>query len=189
MTTNSAAISEGWVESVSPRAVTKGSSILGLQNLTKRFGAITALENVSVDINKGEFITVIGPSGCGKSTLFNIVAGLDSPDDGHIAHHSRAIDARELLGQVAFMPQQDLLLPWRTVLDNAILAIELEGTPRAKARAQALKMLPEFGLKGTYVTRRAVRRTRFADAFNDAALAVGDLAASRTYRSIYYPRH
>ena len=148
MTTNSAAISEGWVESVSPRAVTKGSSILGLQNLTKRFGAITALENVSVDINKGEFITVIGPSGCGKSTLFNIVAGLDSPDDGHIAHHSRAIDARELLGQVAFMPQQDLLLPWRTVLDNAILAIELEGTPRAEARAQALKMLPEFGLKG-----------------------------------------
>ncbi|WP_217987780.1 ABC transporter ATP-binding protein [Halomonas salipaludis] len=126
----------------------ESSSILALDGVTKRFGQITALENFGVDIRKGEFITVIGPSGCGKSTLFNIVAGLESPDEGRISHHGKPVAAGDLLGQVAFMPQQDLLLPWRTVLDNAILAIELEGTPRSEARRMAMDMLPEFGLTG-----------------------------------------
>ena len=94
-------------------------------------------------------MTIVGPSGCGKSTLFNIVAGLEEPDaGGRLDFLGRECKARDLLGQVSFMPQRDLLLPWRTVIDNAILAVEMEGMRRADARRMALDMLPEFGLAG-----------------------------------------
>ena len=120
-----------------------------MRGIRKTFGNVTALAGLDVAIAPGELVTVVGPSGCGKSTLFNIVAGLDEPDDGGILRfEGRSCMASELLGRVSFMPQRDLLLPWRTVIDNAILAIEIEGMPRAEARAQALRMLPEFGLAG-----------------------------------------
>ncbi len=110
----------------SPEAAAKPSSLLELRAVTKTFGQVTALASLEASVASGEFVTVVGPSGCGKSTLH----------------------AAELLGRVSFMPQSDLLLPWRNVVDNAILALEVEGVPRAKARAKALKMLPEFGLAG-----------------------------------------
>lgn len=123
--------------------------LLALDGITKTFGPMQALKGLGVSINPGEFVTVVGPSGCGKSTLFNIVAGLEEPDEGgSIEFLGKRCKARELLGNVSFMPQRDLLLPWRTVIDNAILAVELEGASRKDARAQALKMLPEFGLAG-----------------------------------------
>jgi len=123
--------------------------LLDMRGIRKTFGNVTALAGLDVAIAPGELVTVVGPSGCGKSTLFNIVAGLDEPDDGGILRfEGRSCMASELLGRVSFMPQRDLLLPWRTVIDNAILAIEIEGMPRAEARAQALRMLPEFGLAG-----------------------------------------
>ncbi len=125
------------------------SPLLELRGLSKRFGAVQALDSFGLDVQPGEFVTVVGPSGCGKSTLFNIVAGLDEPDDGGILRFKgRGCHARELLGQVSFMPQRDLLLPWRNVVDNAILANEIEGANRREARAKALSMLPEFGLAG-----------------------------------------
>ena len=123
--------------------------LLEMRGIHKTFGSVAALSGLDVSILPGELVTVVGPSGCGKSTLFNIVAGLDEPDAGGILRfEGKACHAHELLGRVSFMPQRDLLLPWRTVIDNAILAIEIEGTPRADARAQALRMLPEFGLTG-----------------------------------------
>jgi ABC-type nitrate/sulfonate/bicarbonate transport system ATPase subunit len=125
------------------------SPLLELRGLSKRFGTVQALDGFGLDVQPGEFVTVVGPSGCGKSTLFNIVAGLDEPDDGGILRFKgRGCHARELLGQVSFMPQRDLLLPWRNVVDNAILANEIEGANRREARAKALSMLPEFGLAG-----------------------------------------
>ena len=125
------------------------SPLLELRGLSKRFGAVQALDGFGLDVQPGEFVTVVGPSGCGKSTLFNLVAGLDEPDDGGILRFKgRGCHARELLGQVSFMPQRDLLLPWRNVVDNAILANEIEGANRREARARALAMLPEFGLAG-----------------------------------------
>jgi ABC-type nitrate/sulfonate/bicarbonate transport system ATPase subunit len=125
------------------------SPLLELRGLSKRFGAVQALDGFGLDVQPGEFVTVVGPSGCGKSTLFNIVAGLDEPDDGGILRFKgRGCHAKELLGQVSFMPQRDLLLPWRNVVDNAILANEIEGANRREARAKALSMLPEFGLAG-----------------------------------------
>ncbi|OZI42941.1 ABC transporter ATP-binding protein [Bordetella genomosp. 4] len=123
--------------------------LLALSGVSKTFGKTRALSDLSVSITPGEFVTVVGPSGCGKSTLFNIVAGLEEPDDGgRIEFLGKPCKARDLLGKVSFMPQRDLLLPWRTVIDNAILAVEIEGARRADARRAALDMLPEFGLAG-----------------------------------------
>jgi len=130
-------------------ARSRSGSLLALTNISKTFGAVQALNGLSVDIAPGEFVTVVGPSGCGKSTLFNIVAGLEEPDDGgSLQFLGKPCRARDLLGQVSFMPQRDLLLPWRTVIDNAILAVEMEGARKSDARREALAMLPEFGLAG-----------------------------------------
>ncbi|MBE7196906.1 MAG: ABC transporter ATP-binding protein [Parafilimonas terrae] len=129
--------------------VAAAEPLIALRSVTKTFGAVKALANFNASIAPGEFVTVIGPSGCGKSTLFNIVAGLEEPDAGGVLRFKgRSCHAADLLGQVSFMPQRDLLLPWRTVIDNAILALEIEGKPRKEARAEALRMLPEFGLSG-----------------------------------------
>jgi ABC-type nitrate/sulfonate/bicarbonate transport system ATPase subunit len=120
-----------------------------MRALTKSFGALRAVEGFEAAIAPGEFVTVVGPSGCGKSTLFNIVAGLEEPDARSVIRfEGRSVHASDLLGRVSFMPQRDLLLPWRTVVDNAVLAMEVEGTPRKIARAEARAMLPEFGLAG-----------------------------------------
>ena len=117
--------------------------------MTKTFGRVTALARFDAAVAPGEFVTVVGPSGCGKSTLFNIVAGLEEPDaGGALRFEGRSCHAADLLGRVSFMPQRDLLLPWRNVIDNAVLALEVEGVPRQDARAKALRMLPEFGLAG-----------------------------------------
>ena len=132
-------------------AATAGSSpwLLEMGAISKTFGAVTALAGFDAKVAPGEFVTVVGPSGCGKSTLFNIVAGLEEPDTGGILRfEGRGRHAHELLGRVSFMPQRDLLLPWRNVIDNAIIALEIEGTSRKTARAEALRMLPEFGLAG-----------------------------------------
>jgi ABC-type nitrate/sulfonate/bicarbonate transport system ATPase subunit len=136
------------------RQMTDPTPLLAMRGIAKSFGPagsgqVTALRGLDLDVAPGEFVTLVGPSGCGKSTLFNIVAGLEEPDDGGILRFKgRGCHAAELLGHVAFMPQRDLLLPWRNVIDNAILAKEIEGTNRRQARAQALAMLPEFGLAG-----------------------------------------
>ena len=133
----------------SPEATAKPSPLLELRALTKTYGAVTALSGLEASIAPGEFVTVVGPSGCGKSTLFNIVAGLEEPDAGGILRfEGQSCHAADLLGRVSFMPQRDLLLPWRNVVDNAILALEVEGVPRKHARERAAGMLPEFGLKG-----------------------------------------
>lgn len=130
-------------------ALEEGKPLIELRNVSKTFGAVKALQDLEVAIRPGELVTVVGPSGCGKSTLFNILAGLEEPDPGDILRlKGRSSVASDLLGQVSFMPQRDLLLPWRNVIDNAILALEIEGMPRAEARRQAMEMLPEFGLSG-----------------------------------------
>jgi len=128
------------------------ATMLELVNVWKRFGEApaqtVAVAGVNLKIAKGEFVTLVGPSGCGKSTLFNMIAGLLPPDDGALLLRGTSQRDGQMLGQVSFMPQRDLLFPWRTVLDNAILALEVEGVPRKVARERAALMLPEFGLKG-----------------------------------------
>ncbi len=124
---------------------------LRLTNIRKRFGdgpqGVLAVDGVDLSIGAREFVTLVGPSGCGKSTLFNIIVGLTPADPGGALLLDGA-EADHLLGRVAFMPQRDLLLPWRSVLDNAILALEVEGQPRARARERARAVFADFGLKG-----------------------------------------
>jgi ABC-type nitrate/sulfonate/bicarbonate transport system ATPase subunit len=124
-----------------------------LQSISKHFdlGAapVQTLDRVDLAVKPGEFVTLIGPSGCGKSTLFNIIVGLTPPDPGgEMFIDGKPQPSDHLLGRVAFMPQRDMLLPWRTVIDNAILAAEIDGVPRAEARQRAVAALDRFGLSG-----------------------------------------
>jgi NitT/TauT family transport system ATP-binding protein len=108
---------------------------------------LDVLCDVSFDVAPLEVLGIIGPSGCGKSTLLELVCGLQDPSSGHLAVNGR-LDPRERLGLCALMPQRDLLLPWRSALDNAALALELGGTRRADARARAAPLFERFGLAG-----------------------------------------
>ncbi|MCK9905890.1 ATP-binding cassette domain-containing protein, partial [Frankia sp. Cpl3] len=99
-----------------------------------------------MQVEEGEFVSLIGPSGVGKSTLFQLASGLLRPDAGTIALDG--IVETNLLGKVAYMPQKDLLLPWRTVTENAALPLELQGVPKREAREQVIERLALFGLAG-----------------------------------------
>jgi putative hydroxymethylpyrimidine transport system ATP-binding protein len=119
---------------------------LRLEGLTKAYGALPVLDTVSLTVAAGEFVAVVGPSGCGKSTLFDVVAGLEPPDGGRVL-----VDGVEATGRTAafaYMPQQDLLFPWRTVLDNTTLGLEVAGMRRREARERARPLFGEFGLDG-----------------------------------------
>jgi ABC-type nitrate/sulfonate/bicarbonate transport system ATPase subunit len=107
---------------------------------------IRALAGIDLEVATGEFVSIIGPSGCGKSTLFNLLAGLDPPSAGTIELDGRP--AGNLLGLIGYMPQDGLLMPWRSVLDNAALGPLLNGVDRSTAREMALAELPRFGLTG-----------------------------------------
>ncbi len=111
----------------------------------QRFGDVVALADVTVSVEPGRRLGLVGPSGCGKSTLLWAIAGLMEPSEGTIAVGS-ATTAKERLAQCALMPQKDLLLPWRTALDNGGLALENRGMSRKDARARARPLFERFGL-------------------------------------------
>ncbi len=120
-----------------------------LRHVSKTFSgidqAVPALEDVSLKVMPGEFVTVIGASGSGKSTLFNLCVGLLEPSEGEILIDGEKPENRA--GMVGYMPQRDLLLPWRSVLDNVLIPSEIQGTPKRESRQKALEMLPHFGLE------------------------------------------
>ena len=109
---------------------------------------VWALDGVSLTVGDGEFAALVGPSGCGKSTLLNLIAGLDSADAGEIRVDGEALSAEQRLARFGYMPQEDLLFPWRSVLDNVSLGLEVQGVARAEARARADELLQQFGLDG-----------------------------------------
>lgn len=125
-----------------------GQGGLVIEGLTKTFhpksGPVTALDGVDMVVRPGEFVTLIGPSGCGKSTLFNIVAGLEGYDSGEI--RLDGVPGGGRLGEIAYMFQKDLLFPWRTVLGNAGLGLEMDGLSRKSAREGVRPYLERFGL-------------------------------------------
>src|SRR5258708_6334170 len=103
-----------------------------LQGVSKRFRQgrqeVATLAEVDLSVAQGEFVSLIGPSGCGKSTLFNIIAGLEQPDTGSVAIDGEQERART--GKAGYMPQQPLLLPWRTVEENVLLGLDVLRVPR-----------------------------------------------------------
>lgn len=111
--------------------------VVELATVTKSFGTRRVLDGIDLAVRQGEFVSVIGPSGCGKSTVFGIVAGLDTPDSGSVSAPT-----------CAHMPQKDLLFPWRSVLDNTALGLEVQRLPKKQARARAAELFPRFGLAG-----------------------------------------
>lgn len=108
-----------------------------VSGLEKSYGGRPVLADITFDVHPGEFVSIIGPSGSGKSTIFNMIAGLDTPDSG-------TVNAE----RCAYMPQKDLLFPWRTVLANTALGLEVQGVPKRAARARARALFPVFGLDG-----------------------------------------
>lgn len=105
---------------------------------------LEVLQPIDLTVNNGEFVTMIGPSGCGKSTLFNIIAGVDEPSAGQISLDGESGMVRA--GKSGYMPQQPLLLPWRTVEENVMLGLDVRHVPRKQALEQAHELLKRFGL-------------------------------------------
>jgi NitT/TauT family transport system ATP-binding protein len=130
--------------------MTQSAPKLALHDIRKSFparsGSVPVLGGLSFDIPEGDFVSIIGPSGCGKTTIFNIIAGLVAPDAGTLAYEGQPVSG--LRGRVGYMMQKDLLLPWRTVLDNVVLGLEVRGVDAREARDKARAYLDLYGLAG-----------------------------------------
>lgn len=114
-------------------------NLIGVQRTFPESGPV--IETLDLAIARGEFVSLLGPSGCGKSTLLRLIAGLDRADQGRIE-----IEASGAKHFKAFVFQESHLLPWRTVLQNTVLPLELMGTPKVEARERALDALERVGL-------------------------------------------
>lgn len=121
--------------------------LLQVRDVSMTFKDGPVLKDVSVTLKKGELVSLLGVSGSGKSTLFNIISGLMPPDCGQVFLNGEDITSRP--GRISYMLQKDLLLPYRTILDNAALPLLLRGVKKGEARAQAQTHFPDFGIVGT----------------------------------------
>jgi NitT/TauT family transport system ATP-binding protein len=123
---------------------------LEYRNVTMRFketagsGVLTAVRGVSFSVHDGEVVSLIGPSGCGKSTLLNIGSGLTAPSEGEAFVDGEHVEGPN--AQVAFMLQKDLLLPWRTVAENVMFGVEIQGVPLPERKRRAQALLANFNL-------------------------------------------
>ncbi|MFP5020371.1 ABC transporter ATP-binding protein [Pseudonocardia phyllosphaerae] len=126
---------------------------VAVDGLSVRYGDLPVLDDVSLSVAAGEFVSLVGPSGCGKSTLFGALAGLL---DGATTTGSVTVDGAPVHdAPFGYMPQGDLLFPWRTVLDNTTLGLEVAGVGRAEARERARGLFAPFGLAGFETSRPA----------------------------------
>ena len=107
-------------------------------------GGVHILDGVNLQVAPGTFLALIGPSGAGKSTLLGLLAGLDLPDEGYVEKDGEPLTRP---GLVSYMPQSDLLLPWRSVVANVALGLEATGVSRREAREKAAWALERFGLE------------------------------------------
>ena len=122
-------------------------SVLDVKSITKSYDGEKIVENVSLQLREGEIVSLLGVSGVGKTTLFNMIAGLNLPDEGNIYLDGEDITGKP--GQVSYMLQKDLLLPYRTIVDNVALPLIIRGMKKKEARAKAMSYFAEFGLQGT----------------------------------------
>lgn len=120
--------------------------IVEVAGVQRRFGAVHALGPLDMKISPGEFVSIVGPSGCGKSTLLELVAGLQSPNEGHVAVAGAPVTGPQERTAIIF--QDSATLPWRTVTDNVAFGLEARSVPRKQRRAKAENLLEMVGLSG-----------------------------------------
>jgi NitT/TauT family transport system ATP-binding protein len=137
------------IRSVAPVAA-EWKPLLVAKNISMRFatpdGVVVAVDDVSLNVNQGEFLAVIGPSGCGKSTLFNIIGGLLSGYQGQVM-----VDGRVIKGphpDIGMVFQEESTFPWRTVIDNVALPLEVRGVPKTERLERAQHFVSLVGLEG-----------------------------------------
>lgn len=121
--------------------------MLQVKSVSKTFEQEEIIRDVSLELKEGEIVSLLGVSGGGKTTLFNVIAGLSEPDEGEVYLENENITGRP--GKVSYMLQKDLLLPYRTVVDNVALPLIIRGIKKKEARQKALGYFEEFGLEGT----------------------------------------
>lgn len=121
--------------------------ILKVEGVSKSFDQEKIIENISLELKQGELVSLLGVSGGGKTTLFNIIAGLSQPDEGHVYLEGQEITGKP--GMISYMLQKDLLLPYKTIVDNVALPLVIKGMKKAEARKMASGYFEQFGLEGT----------------------------------------
>ncbi|MCZ1266734.1 ABC transporter ATP-binding protein [Paenibacillus tundrae] len=109
--------------------------------------ASLVIENLNLQVEQGEFVSLVGPSGCGKTTLLSIIAGLLTPTAGEVKFKGKRIEGPS--AQIGYMLQQDYLFPWRTILDNVLIGLELTGGLNDESRERTRELLAGMGLAGT----------------------------------------
>ncbi len=120
---------------------------LTAKGITVSFDGIKIIEDISVELKKNEIVCLLGVSGAGKTTLFNVLSGLLYPDTGTVELDGADITGKA--GKISYMLQKDLLLPFKTILDNVSLPLRIKGVKKSTARQTADKYFAEFGLEGT----------------------------------------
>jgi ABC-type nitrate/sulfonate/bicarbonate transport system ATPase subunit len=119
---------------------------LSMRGVRKAFGELDVLADISLSVSAGEFVSILGPSGAGKSTIFKLLTGSLDADGGEIAFDGRPL--AQGTRPFAFMPQHDALMPWRRIIDNTTLGLEVQGMARQRARGRVAPLFAEFGLAG-----------------------------------------
>lgn len=120
---------------------------LKVKGVSKSFDGEPVIQDISIELNKGELVSLLGISGGGKTTLFNIIAGLSTPDKGRVLMEGE--DITGCPGRVSYMLQKDLLFPFRTIEDNVALPLIIKGMKKKEARQEAGGYFAQFGLEGT----------------------------------------
>ena len=118
------------------------NKILKIKNLSKKYyskkGELFAIDDLSLDVEKGEYLAIVGPSGCGKSTLLNIIGGIDQKSSGIIEISKNT--------RIGYMLQQDCLFPWLTILDNCLLGLKISGKLNQDNIDYVKELLQTYGL-------------------------------------------
>lgn len=122
-------------------------ALLHVDHVSKSFDGEKIIEDITIQLNQGEIVSLLGVSGGGKTTLFNLIAGIKTPDEGKIFLEGEDITGKP--GNVSYMLQKDLLLPYRTIVDNVALPLLVNGMKKKEARERAAAHFEQFGLSGT----------------------------------------
>ncbi len=141
-------LSESTIPAAAPARGADARSVVSMRGVSKVFSNGTlALSNMTLDVKRGEFLSLLGPSGCGKSTALRIIAGLGAPTSGTVDWPSSTINSRGLPeGDVGFVFQDPTLMPWETVAGNVYLPLRLRGVGKAAAQDQIMETLRLVGL-------------------------------------------